>query len=66
MGYYNTYASEKQTKKTYHILNNEQGENKFEDELQRMAKNTIYFFYFIMEFPKTLCQWCWKLQKIIM
>lgn len=44
MGYYNTYTSEKQTKKTFHILNNEQGENKFEEELQRMAKNTIYFF----------------------
>lgn len=46
MGYYNTYASEKQTKKTYHVLNNEQGENKFEDELQRMAKNTIYFLLY--------------------
>ena len=46
MGYYNTYTSEKQTKKTFHILNNEQGENKFEDELQRMAKNTIYFLLY--------------------
>lgn len=46
MGYYNTYTSEKQTKKTFHILNNEQGENKFEEELQRMAKNTIYFLLY--------------------
>lgn len=46
MGYYNTYTSEKQTKKTFHILNNEQGENKFEDELQRMAKNAIYYLLY--------------------
>ena len=46
MGYYNTYTSEKQTKKTFHILNNEQGENKFEEELQRMAKKTIYFLLY--------------------
>lgn len=46
MGYYNTYTSEKQTKKTYHVLNNEQGENKFEEELQRLAKNTIYYLLY--------------------
>ena len=46
MGYYNTYTSEKQTKKAFHILNNEQGENKFEDELQRMAKNAIYYLLY--------------------
>lgn len=43
MGYYNT-TSEKQTKKTYHILNNEQRENKFEEELQRMAKKCYLLF----------------------
>jgi hypothetical protein len=46
MGYYNTYVSEKQTKKTYHLLNNEQGEDKFDDELKRMAKNTIYYLLY--------------------
>lgn len=34
MRYYNTHTSE-QTKKTCHVLNNKQGENKFEEELQR-------------------------------
>lgn len=46
MGYYNTYVSEKQTKKTYHLLNNEQGEDKFDNELHRMAKNTIYYLLY--------------------
>ena len=64
MGYYNIYTSEKQTKKTFQILNNEQGENKFEDELQRMAKNAIYYLLY-MEFLKTLYLWFWRLQKII-
>lgn len=46
MSYYNTFVSEMESKDTFHKLDNKQGDSTFNNELEKMAKKTVYFLMF--------------------
>ena len=46
MPYYNICPNEDQAKQTYHCLQNNMGNGKFDDELERMAKNVVYWLMY--------------------